>query len=316
MRLIDMHCDTLDECYEKQYGLRQNEGQVDLRSMQENGAMGQFFAIFLPKFDRQGCLTDQRELFDAIYLVYQRELRRNEDILAPVHSYHDIDSNCNAGKISSILTIENGDLLQGDLAQLDTLYEKGIRLITLLWNDENCIGFPNSPDPCAHQRGLKPFGFQVVEEMERLGMIVDVSHLSEGGFYDVARSAKKPFVASHSCVRALCDHPRNLTDGQIRALTQAGGVIGVNYNAPFLRRDAGTSTIEDIMRHIEYIYQKGGEDCVALGSDFDGIACDLEFNGYQGYHRLVSALSKRYSQRIVEKFCSKNVLGVMRECMC
>jgi len=136
----------------------------------------------------------------------------NSDHIRQVFCMDDIRRNINEGKISSMLTIEDGVTLDGNLCNLDDYYQKGVRMIVLTWNGENSIGFPNSADADLHLLGLKPFGIEVVRRMGELGMIVDISHLSEGGFYDVAKYSSKPFIASHSCARALCSHQRNLTD--------------------------------------------------------------------------------------------------------
>lgn len=315
MRLIDMHCDTLYRCYYENCGLRENDGMLDLVSMKENGALAQFFAIFLHNEESEGETLDQVETFNGIYTLYKKQLAANSDLIAPSHSYDDVIANEKAGKMSSVLTVENGALLHGDLRNVQRLYDKGVRLITLLWNDENCNGYPASSDPEAHKKGLKEFGRNVVYEMEKLGMIVDVSHLSEGGFYDVSRITEKPFVASHSCARALCDHQRNLTDDQLRRLADCGGVVGVNFYASFIKNDGDFTTIEDIMRHIEHIYQVAGEDAIGLGSDFDGIDSQIEFRGYSGYQKLADAIAEAYPARIAEKICYGNVLSVMKACL-
>lgn len=206
MKIIDMHCDTLLECYLKGYGLRKNSGHIDLESMKSAGALAQIFAIYIPwkkEAEEHGIILSPYELFLEIYELYQRELRANSGMIGSALSYDDVLEKERANKMSAILSIEDGQLLEGKMERLKELYDKGVRLMTLLWNHENCIGFPNSSDAKLHQKGLKPFGIQVVEAMNSLGMMIDVSHLSEGGFYDVARHSKKPFVASHSCARTL-----------------------------------------------------------------------------------------------------------------
>lgn len=310
MQIIDMHCDTLLECYQKNGGLRKNAGHLDLMRMKDADALAQFFAIYLPMEDA----LPPYELFQEIYRIYVEELEKNRDLLAPAFGCEDILNHKRSGKMSSVLSVEDGHLLDGKLERLDELYAKGVRLMTLLWCVENCIGFPDSFEANEHRRGLKPFGFEVVEKMNRLGIIIDVSHLSEGGFYDVAACSEKPFVASHSCARSLCNHSRNLKDGQLRCIAEKGGVVGVNYNSYFLREGAHLSTIDDILLHIDYLMNKMGADSVALGSDFDGIECELELIGFGQYQKLVRRLEQRYPCRIVEKICYKNVLNVLKEC--
>lgn len=311
-----MHCDTIFECYRQKCGLRKNQCHIDLQAMKKSGALAQFFAIFLPSHETAEEMRIELqpyELFEEIYQTYQQEMERNGDIIAPAYSYEDVMQNRKAGKMSSILTIEDGGLLEGRPDRLDAIYEKGVRLITLLWNHENCIGYPNSSDEKIHRKGLKPFGIDVVEKMNRLGMLIDVSHLSEGGFYDVAKYSKKPFVASHSCAGALCGHQRNLTDEQLKTLAESGGAAGVNFNAAFLRSGADYSYVSDIVKHVDYMVNLMGCDGVALGSDFDGIECGLEINGYEEYGKLISALQTKFSDDDVEKICSGNVLRVLKD---
>ena len=154
----------------------------------------------------------------------------------------------------------------------------------------------------------------MVAKMDELGMVIDTSHLSEGGFWDIVKHGKKPFVASHSCARALCDHRRNLTDEQLRALGEKGGVCGVNFYDNFLHEpEDGYTTVEDIVRHAKYIADKAGIDAVALGSDFDGISSKLEFGDFGGMGMVVDALAKSFSSADVDKICHGNALRVFEE---
>lgn len=318
MHLVDMHCDTLLECYKRECGLRKNNCHIDLEKMKTSNAFIQFFAAYLPSGDdavEEGVSLLPYDLFYALKDIYDHELNINADLIKSVLSYEDIEKNRLVGKMSGMLTIEDGQLIDGKIERVDELYHAGVRLITLLWNRENCLGYPHSSDDLAHQKGLKPFGIEVVEKMNDLGMIIDVSHLSEGGFYDVAKYSKKPFVASHSCSRALCSHSRNLTDEQLKCIAKAGGIVGVNYNAGFLRDGAEYSSIEDILLHIDYMLSLIGSEHVALGSDFDGIDCGLEMADYGQYGKLVNVMSEKYSDEIVEKICYKNALRVLKDCL-
>ena len=317
MHIIDLHCDTLLRCYLENTRLAENNGHIDLRRLELGKTTVQCFAIYLPMegLMRRGRLLEPYTLFQEVYQLYRKEMEENAQRIAPVRSTGDLEQNQRAGRISAMLTVEDGALLEGEIRRLYELYEKGVRMLTLTWNYENSLAFPNSLDPEEHRKGLKPFGVEVVQEMNRLGMIVDVSHLSEGGFWDVARLSTVPFVASHSCARAVCDHQRNLTDEQLRALANCGGVVGVNYNAGFLRSGSNRSTLDDILQHVEHIRNIAGEDAVALGSDFDGITCELELDGCGEYGKLVQALDRRYPSALTEKICSENALRVFRSCL-
>ena len=318
MRLIDMHCDTLYECYQKKCGLRSNNGQVDLVSMRNTGALAQFFAIFLPSGESaqdDGITLNPYELFHEMRSMYITEIKKNSDLIMPALTYGDILENARNGKISSLLTIEDSALLDGRIERLDELYDNGVRLMTLLWSAENCLGYPSSSNDLFHSKGLKPFGIEAVKRMNELGILVDVSHLSEGGFYDVAKHCSKPFVASHSCARALCNHHRNLTDDQLKCLGEKGGVVGLNFCAAFLAKDSDYSSIDGIIKHIQHMVSIVGSDHVALGSDFDGIDCRLEIADYSHYGKLIEQLERTYPGGIVENICYKNALRVLKECL-
>lgn len=215
--------------------------------------------------------------------------------------------------MGALLSLEDGVPVGDSLEKLHHFYKKGIRLITLTWNYENAIGYPNSWNPDVMVNGLKPFGIELVEEMNRLGMIVDVSHLSDGGFWDVAKHSKKPFIASHSNSRSITVHPRNLTDAMIETIGEKGGVIGLNFCPTFLGNDK-KSSISHMLHHIKHIYEVGGEDVLALGTDFDGITGKLQIEGCEDLCRLKEELLRhKMSPRIVDKMWEGNALRVMQE---
>jgi len=318
MNLIDLHCDTLMNCLLKGWNLKENPGHLDIGKLQAGGVLAQCMAIFIPTHDaakESGVTMNAYEYFNAAYDVYLKELAANQDTLSPVFCYEDIEKNRLAGKISSILTVEDGVALEGRMERLEEFYRKGVRMIALTWNYENCFGFPNSRDPEIMGQGLKPFGIDALRRMNELGIIIDVSHLSEGGFFDVALYSRKPFVASHSCAHALCDHSRNLTDKQLRTLADKGGIVGINFNAPFLNVNGSHTSIDDVVRHLEYIRDKAGIEALALGSDFDGIDCTLEFENYAGLPRLMAALERNFTPSEIDLISSKNALRVLKECL-
>ncbi len=319
MNLIDMHCDTLGKFqWEPGRHLRENDFCIDLMKMKEAGSLAQFFACFIyAKRFQDGDMWEQS--YDAALKMIaagKKEFADNADLIALATNYDEIMLNKAAGKMSAILTVEEGGVLNGKMAYLDELYRQGVRLITLTWNWENCIGFPNSPDAELMKKGLKPFGFEVVERMNELGMIVDVSHLSDGGFWNVLETSKKPIVASHSNARALCGHQRNLTDDMIRAMAEKGGVAGVNFYPCFVHESAKI-TAENLADHVEYMYKKGGEDFVAMGTDFDGYSDGESTIAHIGQMvQVYDAIKKRgFSDRQMEKIWSENILRVIKEQM-
>ena len=313
---VDLHCDTLLTVRQENCTLEDAPGHIRLDRLVEGGALLQCFAAFIPSHDcaeRCGIREEPWDFFLGQAALFKRETERRPDAIRAAGSVSEIEANREAGAVSAMLTVEDGACVDGRIERLQKMHELGVRLITLTWNYENCLGFPNSPDPALHARGLKPFGFEALEEMARLGIVADVSHLSEGGFWDVARQSRKPFVASHSCARALCGHSRNLTDEQLRALGDAGGVCGVNFYSQFLRDGANHGTNEDILRHMAHVADRAGIETVALGSDFDGIDCTLEMGDYSGLRHLGELIADRFGAENAEKICYRNALRVFRD---
>lgn len=320
MKVIDMHCDTFFEIYlaEKRgetLPLNQNHLNIDLNKMKAGDYLLQSFAMFIP-LDRT---ENPLQMLTDMINIYNREIDANSSQIGKVLTYSNIEENQAAGKLSAMLTIEEGGACMGNLALLEELYAKGVRMMTLTWNFENELAFPNTiaslPVYKPNTRyGLKPLGFQFVEEMERLGIIVDVSHLSDDGFWDVCSVSKRPFVASHSNARSLCGHTRNLSDDMIKALADKGGITGINFFNQFLEEGNPVSTIDAIVRHMKYIKNVGGIDCVALGTDYDGIDCELELSDASHMPRLAEAMSHQgFTQTEIEKVFYRNFLRVCKE---
>lgn len=318
MRYVDLHCDTISNVVQSGTNLRTYDGHINIEKLQKGDALAQFFAIFIPTNDvaaEQNLKLNPTEFFDLIYEGYLKNLELCADVLAPAFCYDDIVKNEKAGKMSSILTIEDGVPLFGSLENLEQYYKKGVRLITLTWNYENSLAFPNSREPEKMALGLKPFGIEAVRRMNELGILIDVSHLSDGGFYDVAKYSQKPFVASHSCARALCNHPRCMTDDMLHLLGEKGGVCGINFCAGFLSEGASYTAVEDVVRHALHIRDKAGLEALALGSDFDGIGSTLEFKDYTGMPVIERALAKHFTPSELDKIAQGNALRVIRESM-
>ncbi|HEU4962852.1 MAG TPA: dipeptidase [Bacilli bacterium] len=254
-------------------------------------------------------LTDGEQLravLGMIDMFYQRVCVGGK--MRPVLSTVDLNKNLELGLRSGLLSIEGGGCLQGDLRQLRIMYQLGVRAMGLTWNTGNCIA-DGVGEP--QDRGLTPFGREVVREMNRLGMVVDVSHLAPKGFWGVVEESTAPFIASHSNAKAIHNHRRNLDDNQIRAIIEAGGTVGLTY-VPYFVSDKEQVTIQDLLRHVDHILALGGENHLALGSDFDGIETtmvDLRHGG--DYPRLQEALVKAYGDTVTRKIMGENFKRVL-----
>ena len=312
MRIIDMHCDTLIEGWRKpERSFYDGATSINLKLLKENGSLLQFFAMYLSRNEMK--TMDSYDILKGIYGYYQTQMEKYSDIIKPVYSAQDVLENEKKGLLSSLLTVEDGVFIDGKIERVQEVYDMGVRLITLMWNFENSVGFPCSDDPEAHLKGLKPFGIEVVEKMNELGIIIDVSHMSEGGFYDVARYSKKPFVASHSCARALCNHRRNLTDDQLKTLGNAGGIAGVNFECSFLKEGSNCATYDQIIEHLLYMKDKAGIDAVGFGSDFDGIEDNGELVNYSGFKTLLERMEGKFTYDEIDKICRGNALRVIKD---
>ena len=308
-----------------QGSLRHSDLHIDLEKMKKGGYLLQNFALFLSLRDFENPLEGVLEMAD----LYEEQMAENEDLIRPAIRYADIERNIRDGRMSAVLTVEEGGVCKGNPAFLRTLYRLGVRMLTLTWNYPNELGWPNLEQPgegagadfvpdfrrANREQGLTETGFAFVEEMERLGMIVDVSHLSDAGFYDVARVAKKPFVASHSNARHVCGWCRNLDDDMIRCLGEHGGVTGLNFCPAFLEDgEKVRGSIAAIVEHARHIVNVGGMECLGLGSDFDGISGHEELPDASCMPHLVDAFGRAgFTQTQIDRILFGNVLRLYRE---
>lgn len=262
MKYCDLHCDALT---------REGVAQVTGQSLSAGGCLLQCFAAFISP--REGRFCRALELADAFDELCKRE---------GFHAVRTL-SELKEDEINALFTIEEGGAIEGSLEKLDALFARGARMMTLTWNYPNEIGYPNFPDYEGLRsgvgfaeregvRGLTKFGREAVERMNELGMIVDVSHGSDALFRDVADVSRSPFVASHSGARSVFDCARNLTDEQIALLADRGGVVGLDFCADFTSSDqSAEGQRAALLAHARAIVNAGGEEVLALGSDFDGI---------------------------------------------
>ena len=295
-----------------------NEGaHVDFPKLRAGGVDGAFFAIYIP-----ADLVGEEALNHAESLLSYVEvtLAAHPDKAALATTAEQAYTNRDNGLFSVFLGLENGSPIGSSLELLDKFYYRGVRYMTLCHSRDNLIC-----DSCASRvkrwHGLSPFGREVVAEMNRLGMLVDVSHVSDETFYDVLKYSSKPVVATHSCCRALADHPRNMTDDMIRALAEKGGVIQINFYPVFLdgsfhEEDMHTAprpSYKRIVDHIDHVVSLVGIEHVGIGSDFDGI--DVAPEGLENISMMPKVFEEMrrrgYSENDIAKVASENFLNAL-----
>lgn len=311
--IIDCHCDTIAKVAEGvlHLGDRSKISHIDLPRLDEAGVNMQFFALYIASnYKPLGALERTLELVDVFYW----ELAENYLAMEHILEFEDIHRILEKGKVAAFLTVEGGEGVQENLALLRTFFRLGVRGMTLTWNQRNAIadGAEESSDG-----GISNFGFEVVKEMNDLGMLIDVSHMNRQGFCDVVQASSVPVIASHSNARALCDHPRNLDDGQLKLLADNGGVVGITFVSDFLV-PSGSDTkadINNVADHIDYIRKLIGTENIALGSDFDGTdAVPVGLEDVTKVPDLIQVLEARgYKESEIENICSGNVLRLLQE---
>lgn len=323
--IFDLHCDTFMKFRHAKargeiYHLNDAPLMINEQKLVAGGYFAQCFAMFTNKAE-DDCYAECKKMIEA----YESELEKST-VLRKVLKYSDFEDNARAGKISAVLTMEDASPIETSMEKLHEFYNAGIRMIGFTWNYVNDVGHPNMrregnvvmtdihvPET---QKGLTEFGKACVKEMNALGMVIDVSHLSDKGFYDVIQLSEKPIMASHSNARSVCAHVRNLTDDMLCRLADNGGVMGMNYAAPFIDDDAdrGKKTVEGVLRHMQYIKKKIGADHIGLGSDFDGIGNGIELCEASKMPLLVQAMDRAgFTDGEIEKITYKNALRVFKE---
>ena len=325
MKVFDLHCDTLSELRHAQQrgeamSFARNDLHIDLEKLEQGDYMLQCFAAFVNLADPTPGADPLVTALEEID-IFKRIMEKYSDRIAPVYRPEDIRKNAAAGKISGMLTIEEGGCCKGSLGVLRRMYELGVRMMTLTWNHENELASPNVVPgagtdaiwPCQPntETGLKEKGYEFLAEMERLHIIADVSHLSDKGFWDIAEHSTRPFAASHSNCRALASHCRNLTDEMIRVMAEKGGLVGLNYCSGFLddqpRPELCRSTTALMAKHAAHFKKVGGIEILGLGSDFDGIGGRLELDSCAKLPLLADALQKEgFTEDEVEAIFYRN----------
>lgn len=312
--VFDGHCDTLLNVLDGQrrLGERSAEGHLDLPRMKEGGVTVQIFACFVrPQFMSAGATAEALRIVDTFY----EEMAANEAMLTLATSAADIELAKAEGKIAGVLALEGAEALAGDLGVLRTFYRLGVRNVGLTWNFRN-----EAADGIAEARtggGLTEFGFKLVKELNRLGMMIDVSHLAPAGVRDVLALSDAPVIASHSNAHALCPHWRNLTDEQLEGIAANGGVVGVTFVPAFVTQDPDQATLERTLDHIDHIVRVAGIDHVGLGSDFDGFFGNEVNTGLEDVTRMpgitAGLLARGYKSAEVRKILGESFIRIFSQ---
>jgi len=307
MPYFDAHCDTLSRCLEQDACLWENDGQLDLKRLGRFPRRGQIFAIYHDSaVSVEGGLfavcRRQQQLFD-------RFCKNHANVMCQCRTGGDIDATVAAGKLAAVLSVEGGELLDCDPHKLDWAREVGVRCVNPTWNHANALSGSNVED---RDRGLSDVGREFVRLAQQHNILLDVSHLSDPGFWDLVDITQKPIVATHSNARTLCDHTRNLTDDMFRAIVATCGVVGINFWVRFVR-DTPQPTMDDLIAHIDHFMDLGGAKHLCLGGDLDG--CDVLAGGMTGVQdvpRLWQALADRgYGERELEDLFFHNLRRVL-----
>lgn len=308
MKLFDGHCDTVSKCYEQGCGIRSREGHLDLERTSSFARYAQIFAIFTESgADWKG--ASYLRIFLEQYALFQREISQNADLISFCRTWGEAELAFLNGKAAAFLSVEGADTLDCDLIWLEKAYKMGVRAINLTWNRSNLISGSCSEEP---ERGLSALGAEFMHQMQSLGILVDLSHLSDPGIRDVLELACRPVIASHSNARAVFPHQRNLTDEQFTAIIKNGGVACLCMYADFLGKNANLDTV---IAHLEHFCALGGERNVGIGGDWDGCSrLPRGMSGIQDMEKLYERLlSKNYNEELINAVFYSNLMRVVNE---
>lgn len=309
--VVDGHCDTIRWFMEPRdvydFGRLNEVGHLDLPRMVEGGVKLQFFALCLePQFKPWGALRRAMTYTNRFYRVLS-EHREHVKLIDSAEALKELGS---AGYIGALLSLEGGEPLEGSLDVLDIFFRLGYRAVGLAWNDRNELA--DGVGVGASAGGLTKLGKAVVRRMNQLGMVVDAAHLAPRSFYDVLECSSSPVLVSHANVRALCPHPRNLDDDQLKALKERGGVVGMTFYPPFIKED-GQAELEHLLEHFCYVAEKYGVEMLGIGSDFDGIKQAVAgLEDASRYGCLAEGLKRRgFTAADIKKIMGENILSLL-----
>lgn len=311
MHFFDLHCDTLYRALTEVKNLDDENLGVSFKKMCSINLYMGFFAVWIPDILRGKRAMD---FFNKSTYLLEKFIKESSYDVCMIKNKNDLKRiKSNGIGHGIILSVEGGAVLGGNLKNIDYLYKKGVRMITLTWNGSCELG---DGIGVKFAKGLTDFGRNVVAKMEKLNMIVDLSHASEKLFYDVAEIAKRPFVLSHSNSKTICPNPRNITDDQFEVVKKSKGLVGINFCKEFLN-EKQNPTFNDLRRHIDHFLELGGEDNLAFGSDFDGADVLKDVNDLGRIQDLYEYfLSKNYNEKVLNKIFFKNAFDFIFRSIC
>lgn len=261
MELFDLHCDTIIALREKEENWYSESTHFSLSHLKEFSRLCQTMAIFIPD-DIRG--DKAIEYFDIHERYLKKIIREHADLTELAYTGQEIERITEQKKCAVLLAVESAAVLGGKIENVSYLAQKGVKMMTLTWNGANELASGHDTD-----NGFTEFGLEAVKQMEREGIIVDASHINDKGFDELCRISDQPFIATHSNLRSVCPHRRNLTERQFKEVVRRKGLVGLNLCVDFLD-DKGRGTKEQLLRHVYRMLELGGEDVIACGSDFDG----------------------------------------------
>ncbi len=305
MKIADLHCDTISSIQKSGQSLYDNSCHFDIKRAQKAGVGLQFFAMFTMP---QGMNESLRRILKQVE-KYHTELDHCQEYLQPVYTYEDIVTAESMGKMAGILHLEGAEALGSDSEVLSLLYRLGLRSMGLTWNNRNLLADGVGEEPGAG--GISRKGKEIIFLMEKLGIMLDLSHISVKSYYDALELYSKPVLVTHANAQALCNHRRNLDDSQLKALAETGGVIGINQVPDFIKED-GKPGLNDLLDHIVYVSDLIGVEHVSLGADFDG-ADVLLMQGVEEYSRWPQLLvGKGFTPAETDMILNENALRVIK----
>lgn len=307
LRVFDGHCDTAVELWLRKESIRDNSCQLSLKRAEGFAACVQVFAFCTAWLDED---VQKNGALEASLRYFHAQTEQARDALHVCRTAEDVERILQHGGFGALAAIEGAEAIDCDPGRLDEAFAAGVRMVTLTWNHQNALA-----GSCHTGQGLSRQGQEFVRRAQRLGIIVDVSHLSERAFWDVCELAEKPIIASHSNSAAVYAHPRNLTDEQFKAICALGGTAGINLYTRFL--SAGRATMDDVCRHMAHFCELGGVQHVALGGDLDG--CERlpdGFSGLQDYEALAQHMRLRgFCEDDIHSVFSDSLLKVVKQCV-